>query len=81
MTKLRTGWVGGAVLVMAFGSFFPSPGLAHQPSADQRSACMGDTLRLCSSEVPNVSRIIDCLARQKSKVSPRCRAYFDKAGL
>lgn len=61
--------------------FSSTPSLAQQPTAEQRSACTGDTLKLCASEIPNTTRIIKCLARQKSQVSPRCRAFFDRAGL
>lgn len=81
MTKLRTGWVGGAILVAVLGTL-PTSGFAYTPTAEQKSACMSDTFRLCSSEIPNADRIITCLARQKSQISsPRCKAYFDKAGL
>lgn len=55
--------------------------LAHAPPAkaemgtpEQRSACMGDVMRFCFSEIPNMSRIVACLERNKSQVSARCRA-------
>jgi hypothetical protein len=50
-------------------------------TAEQRSACSGDAIRLCASDIPNTTRIISCLARQKAQVSPRCRVFFDRAGL
>ena len=53
----------------------------YTPTAEQRTACMGDALKLCASDIPNTSRIITCLARQKARVSPRCRVFFDRAGL
>ena len=56
--------------------------LAHAPAAkaemgtsEQRSACMGDVMRFCSSEIPNMSRIVACLERNKSQVSAKCRAF------
>jgi hypothetical protein len=52
-----------------------------QATAEQRSACAGDAIRLCASDIPNTSKIISCLARQKAQVSPRCRVFFDRAGL
>jgi hypothetical protein len=52
-----------------------------EPTAEQRAACRGDVMRLCMSEIPNTSRIISCLARQKAQVSAPCRVYFDRAGL
>jgi hypothetical protein len=52
-----------------------------EATAEQRSACAGDAIRLCASDIPNTTAIIGCLARQKAKVSPRCRVFFDRAGL
>ena len=81
MTKIRTLWFGGAVLIAALGTVPATAFADFQPTAEQRSACMGDTIRLCSSEIPNMSRIVDCLARHKSKISPQCRAHIDKIGV
>ena len=80
MTTIRSGLVIAATVAGLIGSV-SSAFAEYQPSSAQRSACMGDTLRLCSSEIPNTNRIINCLARQKSKVSAACRVYFDRAGL
>ena len=33
--------------------------------------------RLCSSDIPNVKRIIACLEREKPKLSSACRAVFN----
>jgi hypothetical protein len=60
---------------------FPSAGFAgFQPTAEQRSACMGDAMSLCSAFVPDAGRILSCLASKKSQLSPQCRAQFDKHG-
>jgi len=68
----------GAAIVAALGSL-PIPSLAdYQPTAEQRAACTGDAFRLCSSDIPNMSRIIACMQAKKSQLSPRCRAQFDK---
>jgi hypothetical protein len=79
MTKLRTGWVGGAVLVAFLGTFSTS-GFAYQPTEEQKSACMNDTFRFCASAIPNTDRIIQCLSRHKAQMSQGCRAQFTKAG-
>jgi hypothetical protein len=42
----------------------------------QRQACTGDVFRLCSSDIPNVDRIVACLKRERSKLSPACQAVF-----
>ena len=79
MTKLRTGWVGGAVLVAVLGTF-PASGFAYQATTEQRSACMSDTFRFCASEIPNTDRIIACLQKHKAQMSQGCRTAFSKAG-
>ena len=47
-------------------------------TAEQKAACMGDALSLCSSVIPNKQRIATCLASKMSQLSPRCRAQFTK---
>ena len=48
------------------------PALA-QGTAEQRSACTPDVLRLCSADIPDVGRITACLKRDRARVSPACR--------
>ena len=38
---------------------------------EQRVACTPDVLRLCSSEIPNVDRIVACLRREKISAKSR----------
>jgi hypothetical protein len=45
-------------------------------TADQRAACTPDVFRLCSSEIPNVDRIVACLVQQKANLSKPCQAVF-----
>lgn len=47
-------------------------------TADERAACTPEVFRLCSSEIPNVDRIITCLKKQKNNLKPDCRAVFNK---
>ena len=54
-------------------------GPAHSQSdlrSQQQAACEDDAYRLCPDEVPDEARITSCLARQKTKLSPECRAMF-----
>jgi hypothetical protein len=53
-----------------------SPGLAFTQEAQQM--CSGDAMRLCSSEIPDIPRITACMVRNKSQVSPGCRAVMDR---
>ncbi len=47
-----------------------------QGSADERRACTPDVFRLCSSEIPNVDRIVACLNKDHARLSPACRAVM-----
>lgn len=47
-------------------------------TGDQRAACTPDVLRLCSSQIPNVARIVSCMKAKKADLSAPCRAVFDK---
>jgi hypothetical protein len=46
-------------------------------SAEQRAACTPDVFRLCSSEIPNVDRIVACLKQQRSNLSKPCQAVMN----
>jgi hypothetical protein len=45
-------------------------------TAEQQQACMPDAFRLCSSEIPDIDRVRECMARNKSQLSSQCRAFF-----
>ncbi|WP_024518958.1 hypothetical protein [Bradyrhizobium sp. Tv2a-2] len=45
-------------------------------TAEQQQACMPDAFRLCSSEIPDIDRIKSCMVRNRSQLSPQCRAFF-----
>ena len=50
-------------------------------TAEARAACTPDVFRLCASEIPNVTRIIGCMKRNRPKLSPKCQAVFnDRTG-
>lgn len=46
-------------------------------TADERAACTPDVFKLCSSEIPNVDKIIACMKAKKSQLSPACQAAFN----
>lgn len=47
-------------------------------TAEQRKACTPDVFRLCSSEIPFVSKIVACLQKKRTQLSPGCRTVFSK---
>jgi hypothetical protein len=65
----------GLLLATAFSvSMWSTAGQAYTP--EQEQACTGDAFRLCSAEIPDVERVTACMARNKSQLSPGCRAQF-----
>lgn len=55
-------------------SIWSTAGHAYTP--EQQQACTGDAFRLCSSDIPDVDRVTACMIRNKSLLSPPCRAHF-----
>ena len=51
---------------------------AFEVTAEQREACMGDAIRLCGSEIPDVDRVLVCMRAKKSQVSAHCRATIPR---
>jgi hypothetical protein len=43
----------------------------------ERTACAPDVFRLCSSEIPDVDRIIACMKAKRASLSAPCRVVFD----
>jgi len=65
----------GLMLATALAvSMWPAASRAYTP--DEEQACSGDAFRLCSSEIPDVDRVTACMVRNKSQLSPGCRAFF-----
>ena len=46
--------------------------------AEARQQCTGDAFRLCSSEIPWVSKITACMIKNRKNLSPGCRAVMEK---
>jgi len=62
-----------ALLLAGFSAFAQE----NRGTEQQRIACTPDVLRLCSREIPNVDRIVACLRREKSQLSPGCRQALE----
>lgn len=43
----------------------------------ERMACTPDVFRLCSSEMPDVNRIVACLKQNEQQLGGPCRAVFE----
>jgi hypothetical protein len=80
MTVSITKAISKASLVLAFAatiaSFSATSSFAFSSEAQQM--CTGDAFRLCSSEIPNVSKITACMIKHRSDLSSGCRAVMDR---
>src|SRR5215469_3235495 len=67
-------------LALVMGSTFATHGavLAQQyrGTQEQQMACTPDVWRLCSSQIPDVGRIVACLRANTPQLSDGCRAVF-----
>ena len=76
-TSITARLCAGLVLVSTVTSVATTPAFAEtQGTSEQRAACTPDVFRLCASEIPNVTKIVACLKREKPKLSPGCKAVF-----
>jgi hypothetical protein len=66
---------GPLVLALALATF--STSRFALGTAEQRAACTPDALRLCSSEIPNIPRIVACLRQNRSNLSKGCQAAMN----
>lgn len=71
---MRHPYLGGGVLLLGLVA---AGGALAQASQAQRAACTPDVFRLCSGDIPNVTRITSCLRAQRASLSPGCTAVFD----
>ena len=69
--RIQLGMLLAAVLGVSI-----SPAAAQGYTPEQEQACTGDAFRLCSSEIPDISRVTACMVAKKSQLSPPCRAQF-----
>ena len=68
----------GLVLAFAFSLSTLSATGSFAYTAEAQQMCTGDAFRLCSSEIPNISRITACMVKHRADLSRGCRAVLDK---
>ena len=51
-------------------------GVSHAYTAEQEQLCTGDAMRLCSSEIPDVSRVTACMIQKRAMLSEGCKSVF-----
>jgi hypothetical protein len=70
----------GLVLAFALTVLTVSSTSSFAYSSEAQAQCTGDAFRLCSSEIPNISKVTACMFKHKAQLSPGCRAVMDKEG-
>jgi len=53
-----------------------APAQDYRGTPEQQMACTPDVWRLCSSQIPDVGRIVACLRANTPQLSDGCRAVF-----
>jgi hypothetical protein len=72
---LSSGRTSRILLVLSLGAFTAALTEAvAQGTAEQRAACTPDAFRLCSSEIPDVARVLACMKAKRANLSAECRA-------
>jgi len=80
MTAFFNSTVRKVSLVLAFAASFSalSSSASFAFSAEAQQMCTSDAFRLCSSEIPNISKITACMIRQRASLSSGCRTVLDR---
>ena len=66
-------------LAIAIGGVAPALSQEYRGTWEQQMACTPDVWRLCSDQVPDVSRIVACLRQNTPQLSTNCRAVFESS--
>ncbi len=68
------------IIALAFAASFSavSSTASFAYSAEAQAQCTNDAFRLCSSEIPNVSKITACMFKHRSELSVGCRTVMDR---
>jgi hypothetical protein len=80
MTASFTRTIRQAGLVLAFAVSLStlSSTASFAFSAEAQEKCTGDAMRLCSSEIPSVSKVTACMMKQRANLSSACRTVMDR---
>jgi hypothetical protein len=68
--NVQLGLILGAMLSVFI---WPTGGQAY--TQEQEQACSGDAFRVCGSDIPDIDRVTACMVRNRSQLSPACRAF------
>ncbi|WP_194259632.1 hypothetical protein [Gluconobacter vitians] len=57
-------------------AFALTQGASAATREQQKQACQGDAIRLCTLAIPNEAKITACMKKKIDQLSPKCRAMF-----
>src|ERR1700758_1679703 len=63
-------------LLLAYGAAAEEQ--QYRGTSEQQAACLNDVFHLCWNDIPNVSRIVACLKRERPQLSAGCKAVFNE---
>ena len=72
--RIMLGFIPGALLTVAGAQATFAE--EYRGTWEQQMACTPDVWRLCSDQIPDVSRITACLQQNTPQLSSGCRAVF-----
>ena len=67
------------VVAAAFVFAALAPAAAQDFTAAQREACKADYEQFCKGTMPGGGRVLACLSKQNSKLSPSCQKVVSEA--
>ena len=68
--------LGVALVIGGIGAQSAASAEEYRGTMEQQMACTPDVWRLCSDQIPDVSRITACLQQNTPQLSSACRAVF-----
>ena len=83
MIERRKPLAGAGLLLALSLAVWASPAAAQRSDdvgMQNQNACQGDAQRLCNEFIPDRGKVASCLFKNKTKLTPACRAELGGGG-
>lgn len=67
----------GLATLIGLAAASPARSEEYRGTWEQQMACTPDVMRLCSDQIPDVTRIVACLRQNTPSLGNFCRAVFE----
>ena len=67
----------GLATMVGVAAATPAWSEEYRGTWEQQMACTPDVMRLCSDQIPDVTRIVACLRQNTPQLSNNCRTVFE----